>query len=102
MTYPIEEEVLDDLIWWVKYNVSEGQVVYTLCDLRDGLEDESARKYFQKVIDEMAERIKYCPQCGNELAPIMYKEKHDELDGDYYEVGTDGYMCEICNEKYDY
>ena len=101
MQYPIEEEVLDELIWWVKNHVEQGQVIYTLCDLRDGLEDVAAREYFQEIIDEMAEELKCCPKCGISLHPIIEKEYHHELDGSPYEYIVNGYWCDDCSKKYD-
>ena len=101
MIYPIDEEILDELVWHVERSVPKSEFTTVLCAMRDDSDEDITRNYFQKVINEFAKNEKYCPKCGCKLTPIKNKEYHTYLQDNPYETVIAGYRCELCDCKVD-
>lgn len=52
-------------------------------------------KILKDMIESWAEENHYCIECGVEKSRFDYDERHDELDGEWYEHFIE-YLCPIC------
>ena len=99
MLYQVDEECLSEYISMKRFEL-DSEIVEHLCDLRDVIEDENTKKFLQKYIVKYSKEFYICKSCFSELLPIISREEHDELDGDWYEDIVVGYYCENCGNRY--
>ena len=78
------------------------ETVEILVDIREQLTDKDTIELFNYYIDKLSELYSICSSCFSKLEPCVIRERHDELDFDYFEDLDDGVMCPVCGKHYDY
>lgn len=101
MLYQVDEECLSEYISYKRIELGN-DVVEHLCDLRDVIEDDNTKKYLQIYINKFSKNLGVCSSCFGELLPIVIREPHRELDGNWHENVVAGYACQNCGNRYDY
>ena len=97
----IDEGYLDEFISLKEEEIGN-EIVEYLSVMSGYTTEADTRKLLNKYINNYGEKYKICKTCFCNLAPVVTKEHHTELDGYWYEEFVDGYECENCGNKYNY
>lgn len=65
------------------------------------LYNTSIDKKLKAIIEDWFKEKNYCIKCGEKLRSYEYREKHDEIEGDFYEY-FNVYLCPDCDYAYVY
>lgn len=101
MLYQVDEECLSEYISYKRIELGDG-VVEHLYDLKSVVDDDNTKQFLQNYVNKFSREFKVCKSCFGELLPIVIREPHKELDGDFYENVVVGYSCQGCGSRYDY
>lgn len=90
-------EVIDALTeYYNYYNTKSEENIEAFKEVLLYLYNTSTDNKLKIKILDWFEENHYCINCGEKLSSYEYRERHDELDGDYYEY-FDAYLCPNCD-----